>query len=47
MNSRRKIFIIIKPLKINFSLSDFGCLTFKIPPESGKNNGVFLSGKDG
>ena len=41
------VLLLFNPLKINFSLSDVGCLTFKIPPEIGKNHGVFLSGKDG
>ena len=41
------VLLLFNPLKIDFSLSDVGCLTFKIPPEIGKNHGVFLSGKDG
>ena len=41
------VLLLFNPLKIDFSLSDVGCLTFKIPPEIGKNNGVFLSGKNG
>ena len=41
------VLLLFNPLKIDFSLSDVGCLTFKIPPEIGKNHGVFMSGKDG
>ena len=41
------VLLLFNPLKIDFSLSDVGCLTFKIPPEIGKNHGVFLSGKNG
>ena len=41
------VLLLFNPLKIDFSLSDVGCLTFKIPPKIGKNHGVFLSGKDG
>ena len=41
------VLLLFNPLKIDFSLSDVGCLTFKMPPEIGKNHGVFLSGKDG
>ena len=41
------VLLLFNPLKIDFSLSDVGCITFKIPPEIGKNHGVFVSGKDG
>ena len=41
------VLLLFNPLKIDFSLSDVGCLTFKTPPEIGKNHGVFLSGKNG
>ena len=41
------VLLLFNPLKIDFSLSDVGCITFKTPPEIGKNHGVFLSGKDG
>ena len=41
------VLLLFNPLKIDFSLSDVGCLTFKIPPEIGKNHGVFVSGKNG
>ena len=41
------VLLLFNPLKIDFSLSDVGCLTFKIPPEIGKNHGVFISGKNG
>ena len=41
------VLLLFNPLKIDFSLSDVGCLTFKMPPEIGKNHGVFLSGNDG
>ena len=41
------VLLLFNPLKIDFSLSDVGCITFKIPPEIGQNHGVFLSGKDG
>ena len=40
------VLLLFNPLKIDFSLSDVGCLTFKIPPEIGKKHEVFLSGKD-
>ena len=41
------VLLLFNPLKIDFSLSDVGCLTFKIQPEIGKNHGVFISGKNG
>ena len=41
------VLLLFNPLKIDFSLSDVGCITFKTSPEIGKNHGVFLSGKDG
>ena len=34
------VLLLFNPLKIDFSLSDVGCLTFKIQPEIGKNHGV-------
>ena len=40
------VLLLFNPLKIDFSLSDVGCITFKQTPEIGKNHGVFISNKN-
>ena len=39
--------LLFNPLKIDFSLNEAGCVTFKEKAEVGQRHGVFVSGEDG
>ena len=39
--------LLFNPLKINFSLNEAGCITFKEKAEVGQRHGVFVSGESG
>jgi fucokinase len=41
------VLLLFNPLKINFSLNEAGCITFKEKVEIGQRHGVFVDGKSG
>ena len=41
------VLLLFNPLKIDFSLNEAGCITFKENAQVGKNHGVFVNGEKG
>ena len=41
------VLLLFNPLKIDFSLNEAGCVTFKEKAEVGQRHGVFVNGKNG